>query len=128
MANTMYINFTNHCIDRVVLRHPVISKMKVRKYAEEEARVFLEQKLREWLWVNTRDEIRRKNDWKWGIILTDWKHKIVYTKNGIWEVTIITYWYKTEASKLEWRALKIIPPNYKSQRKTKYKIINERKT
>jgi len=119
--NAMYISFTKHCIDRVILRHPIISKMKVRKYAEEEAKAFLEQKLREWLWDNSRWIARKIDTKRWGITLTDWKHKIVYKKEWSIEATIITYWYKTEADRLEWEVLKMLPVDYKSQKKSKYK-------
>lgn len=122
----MYINFSNHSIDRCIERHPEIKKQKVKKYAIKEAKEFLEATLREWLsnaWKQN-NQLRRKSDSKWKITITDWIHKIVYTKVEIWEILLITYGFKDENTLLEWEILKMLPNSYNKYKKGKYSNFN----
>ena len=124
-----YISFTNHSVDRVCERHPEIQKQKVRKYAEKEAKAFLEDKLREWLsnaW-KINNQLRRKSDREWKITLTDWTHKIVYTKVAMWELLIITYGFKTENNKLERKILQMLPSTSTSVYRSKHKNTDKYK-
>ena len=118
-----YISFTKHCIERCCERHPEVQTQKVRKYAVKEAELFLETTLRDWLWKAWQEDtnLKRKIDREWKVTLTNWEHKIVYTKVWIWELLIITYWYKDEVSKLEWEIAKMLPNAYNKNAKNRSK-------
>lgn len=99
-----YINITKHAIQRCIERHPTIRHIKIRKYAEKEAQLFLETLTREWL--SNRWNIKKTTK-EWYVVIQDFEHKIVYKKE-LWEVIIITYWYKDKISLLEWKVLWIL--------------------
>jgi len=117
-----YIHLSKHSVKRCVERNPQFSDITYQKYAEKEAKIFLENKLREWLSASWRknSNLRRKSDWKWYITLTDWEHKLVYTKVEIGELLIVTYWFKDDITRLEWSVLKMLPSSYKKSRYKKY--------
>jgi len=96
----MHINFTKHSIDRCLQRWPNIKNKR-------EAKTFLEITLRNFISERNRwnEKIRQKYFNKYYTI-TDGEHKIVYIKEQIGELLIITYWYKDEISKLEYSLLK----------------------
>jgi len=118
----MYINFTKHSLERCVERNPKFKSITYQKHAEEEARYFLEEKIREWLSSSWQENLnlRRRSDWKWYITLTDWEHKIVYVKDWIWEITLITYAHRGDIEKLEWEVLKMLPRQHKNSRYKKF--------
>lgn len=118
-----YINFTDHSIERCVQRNPQFKDITYQNHAKEEAKIFLETLLREWISAYWQAELNLKRtiDTRGVITLTNWEHKLVYTKVWIWELLIITYWYKWEIEKLEYNILKMLPKSkWKTNRYRKY--------
>ncbi len=84
----MYINFTKHLLERVLLR----TKKKNIKYAK----VFIQV-----VFMNLYNSYKTKSKYKNRVVtmnylehkkrlITDWKHRFIFSR-GLWEVTIITY-------------------------------------
>jgi len=104
----MFVDIGKHAIEKCISRCPHIVKWPI-KYMESDAKLYIENKLRELL----SERNRNLNDWRVSqkyfnkvYTITDWVEKIVYAKIDIWEVFVITYAYKAEIDKLELRLLK----------------------